>query len=150
MTSPASARPRRETGLSVDPKGIERLLRPRSVAIVGDRRARHIGRFRAGKSAATWTSGRHSPHRSQSDQERPLFSSYRGSPPLDPPTLADLIARLGQVLDSDPSIRKLNLNPVIAYPAGQDLMALHALMLIQRPEPCGSMLLRGKSRPMRV
>ncbi len=65
----------------------------------------------------------------------PLLNGYRGSPPLDVPALADLIARLGQVLDSDASIREIDLNPVIAYPAGQGLMALDALMLIQRPGP---------------
>lgn len=68
-------------------------------------------------------------------RERPLLSGYRGSLRLDLPALADLIARLAQVLGGDPSIREIGLNPVSSYPAGQGVMALYALMVIQRPEP---------------
>jgi len=49
--------------------------------------------------------------------------------------LAALIARLGQVLGSDPSIREIDLNPVIAYPAGQGAVALDALIVTHRSEP---------------
>jgi acyl-CoA synthetase (NDP forming) len=62
-----------------------------------------------------------------------LLSGYRGSPALDLPAVAELIERLGRVLCSEPSIREIDLNPVIAYPAGEGVMALDALMLVSEP-----------------
>lgn len=60
-----------------------------------------------------------------------LLRGYRGSPALDLEALADLIVRLGQVLSEAGSIREVDLNPVIAYPAGQGVMALDALIVAQ-------------------
>lgn len=60
-----------------------------------------------------------------------LLRGYRGSPALDLDALADLIVRLGQLLCDDASIREIDLNPVIAYPAGQGVIALDALMLVE-------------------
>lgn len=60
-----------------------------------------------------------------------LLTGYRGSPALDMPAVAELIDRLGRVLSSDPSIREIDLNPVIAYPLGQGVLALDALMVVQ-------------------
>ena len=58
-----------------------------------------------------------------------LLRGYRGSAAVDLPALADLIVRLGQVLCSAPAIREIDLNPVIAYPAGQGVLALDALIV---------------------
>lgn len=58
-----------------------------------------------------------------------LLRGYRGSPALDLDALADLIVRVGQLLCNEPSIREIDLNPVIAYPAGQGVIALDALMV---------------------
>jgi acyl-CoA synthetase (NDP forming) len=58
-----------------------------------------------------------------------LLRGYRGSPALDLSALADLIIRVGALLSSEPQIRELDLNPVIAYPEGQGVIALDALML---------------------
>ncbi|HEX8755736.1 MAG TPA: acetate--CoA ligase family protein [Steroidobacteraceae bacterium] len=60
-----------------------------------------------------------------------LLRGYRGSPVLDLDALADLIVRVGQLLCDQPSIREIDLNPVIAYPAGQGVIALDALILVQ-------------------
>lgn len=60
-----------------------------------------------------------------------LLRGYRGSPALDLATLADLIVRLGQLLQSEPAIREIDLNPVIVYPQRQGVLALDALMWIQ-------------------
>ena len=65
----------------------------------------------------------------------PLLDGYRGSPALDLPALAELIERVGRVLSHEPAIREIDLNPVIAYPAGQGVVALDALMVMQQPEP---------------
>ncbi|HEU5442873.1 MAG TPA: acetate--CoA ligase family protein, partial [Steroidobacteraceae bacterium] len=60
-----------------------------------------------------------------------LLRGYRGSPALDLDALADLIVRVGQLLCNQPSIREIDLNPVIAYPAGQGVIALDALIVVQ-------------------
>lgn len=59
-----------------------------------------------------------------------LLSGYRGSPALDVPALAALIVKLGQVLRAEPSIREIDLNPVILHPLGEGVVALDALMLV--------------------
>ena len=63
-----------------------------------------------------------------------LLRGYRGSEPLDIPALVALIERVGRILASEPSIREIDLNPVIAYPTGQGVLALDALMLVQRSD----------------
>jgi acyl-CoA synthetase (NDP forming) len=59
-----------------------------------------------------------------------LLSGYRGSPALDVPALAALIVKVGQVLRAEPSIREIDLNPVILHPKGEGVVALDALMLV--------------------
>ncbi len=59
-----------------------------------------------------------------------LLSGYRGSPALDVPALAGLIVKLAQVLRAEPSIREIDLNPVILHPLGEGVVALDALMLV--------------------
>ncbi|MES2302672.1 MAG: acetate--CoA ligase family protein, partial [Pseudomonadota bacterium] len=59
-----------------------------------------------------------------------LLSGYRGSPALDVPALAKLIVKVGQVLRAEPSIREIDLNPVILHPLGEGVVALDALMLV--------------------
>ncbi|WP_062347512.1 acetate--CoA ligase family protein [Novosphingobium sp. CCH12-A3] len=60
-----------------------------------------------------------------------LLSGYRGSPALDVPALAALIVKVGQVLRAEPSIREIDLNPVILHPTGEGVVALDALMLVE-------------------
>ncbi len=60
-----------------------------------------------------------------------LLDGFRGSPPLDLTAVAELIDRVGRVLCNEPAIREIDLNPVMAYPAGQGVMALDALMVVQ-------------------
>ncbi|MDF8332020.1 acetate--CoA ligase family protein [Novosphingobium cyanobacteriorum] len=59
-----------------------------------------------------------------------LLAGYRGSPALDVPALAALIVKVGQVLRAEPSIREIDLNPVILHPSGEGVVALDALMLV--------------------
>lgn len=58
-----------------------------------------------------------------------LLSGYRGSPALDTPALAMLIMRVGSLLTTHQAIREIDLNPVIAYPLGEGVLALDALMV---------------------
>lgn len=59
-----------------------------------------------------------------------LLDGWRGAPALDVPALAALIVRVGQVLRAEPSIREIDLNPVIVHPSGEGVVALDALMLV--------------------
>ena len=59
-----------------------------------------------------------------------LLRGYRGTPALDVAALAALIVRVGRVMAGNPSIREIDLNPVIVYPEGEGVLALDALMLV--------------------
>jgi acyl-CoA synthetase (NDP forming) len=60
-----------------------------------------------------------------------LLQGYRGTPPLDVEAIAELIMRLGELLVAEPSIAEIDLNPVIAYPVNEGVVALDALMLMR-------------------
>lgn len=60
----------------------------------------------------------------------PLLRGFRGSPPLDVAAAADIIASIGKLLLGEPSIREIDLNPVVVYPEGEGAVALDALMLV--------------------
>ncbi|MEM5316971.1 acetate--CoA ligase family protein [Paraburkholderia sp. JHI869] len=61
----------------------------------------------------------------------PLLQGYRGEPALDVEALADVVLRLGALLQSQPGIREIDLNPVVVYPEGNGVLALDALMLVE-------------------
>jgi len=58
----------------------------------------------------------------------PLLRGFRGSPALDVDAVADLISRVGALLQANPRIREIDINPVVVYPHGA--VALDALMLV--------------------
>ncbi len=62
-------------------------------------------------------------------KQAPLLRGFRGSPALDVDAVARIIVTLGQVLMAEPTIREIDLNPVIVYPQGEGAIALDALML---------------------
>jgi acyl-CoA synthetase (NDP forming) len=59
-----------------------------------------------------------------------ILRGFRGSPALDVAAAADIISRVGALLRSQPSIREIDLNPVIIYPRGEGALALDALIVI--------------------
>ncbi|WP_420383894.1 acetate--CoA ligase family protein [Novosphingobium sp.] len=63
-----------------------------------------------------------------------LLAGWRGAPALDVPALAALIVKMARLLHSEPRLVEFDLNPVIIYPAGQGIIALDALMVVQ-PQP---------------
>lgn len=63
-------------------------------------------------------------------KQAPLLTGWRGTPALDLPALAKLIVRIGQIMNGNPSIREIDLNPVILHPKGNGIVALDALMLV--------------------
>jgi acyl-CoA synthetase (NDP forming) len=54
----------------------------------------------------------------------PLLTGYRGSTPVDLDALADLVLRVGQLVDEQPTLSSLALNPVLARADG--ISVLHA------------------------
>ena len=48
----------------------------------------------------------------------PLLTGYRGAPPVDTAALESLLLRLGRLAEDLPEIAELDLNPVLAAPAG--------------------------------
>lgn len=60
-----------------------------------------------------------------------ILRGWRGAPALDVDALADLIVQMGRVMAGNPRIREIDLNPVIIHPAGDGVVALDALMLVE-------------------
>lgn len=59
-----------------------------------------------------------------------LLNGFRGSPPLDVTAAARIVAQLGSMMLSHPSIREVDINPVVVYPVGQGAIALDALVVV--------------------
>ncbi|CAN5610792.1 acetate--CoA ligase family protein [soil metagenome] len=57
-----------------------------------------------------------------------LLDGWRGSPALDVDAVADIVVALSRLLEAAPSIREIDLNPVVVYPIGQGAIALDALI----------------------
>jgi acyl-CoA synthetase (NDP forming) len=55
----------------------------------------------------------------------PLLSGYRGTAAVSRDALADLLLRVGRLVDDQPQLHALTLNPVLARPDG--LSVLHAI-----------------------
>lgn len=64
-------------------------------------------------------------------KQAPILKGWRGAPALDVDALADLIVQMGRIMVGNPQIREIDLNPVIIHPAGQGVVALDALMLVE-------------------
>jgi acetyl coenzyme A synthetase (ADP forming)-like protein len=65
----------------------------------------------------------------------PLLFGYRGAPSVNADALEDVLIRLGRLVDDLPAIAEIDLNPVIASPAG--VIVLDAKVRLQRPAGVG-------------
>ena len=61
-----------------------------------------------------------------------LVAGFRGNPPADAAALADLLLRLARLAEDVPEVAELDLNPVLALPAG--CVAVDARVRVARPE----------------
>ncbi|HEY2813079.1 MAG TPA: GNAT family N-acetyltransferase [Acidimicrobiales bacterium] len=61
----------------------------------------------------------------------PLLTGFRGSEPVDLAALEDLVVRLGLLARDVPEVAELDLNPVVASPAG--IIAVDARVRVTRP-----------------
>jgi len=68
----------------------------------------------------------------------PLLSGYRGRPPVARTTVEDLLLRVGLLADEVPELAELDLNPIIATPAGVTVVDVKIRL---RPPPTGDQLL---------
>jgi acetate---CoA ligase (ADP-forming) len=60
-----------------------------------------------------------------------VLSGFRGSPKLDIGAAAGVIERLAALIKANPSIRELDINPLIVYPEGEGAIALDCLMVVE-------------------
>ncbi len=59
-----------------------------------------------------------------------LLRGFRGAPAVDVAAAAEIVAQLGTLIQSDPRIREIDVNPVVVYPAGEGAVALDGLLYI--------------------
>jgi len=62
----------------------------------------------------------------QSARGYPLLQGHRGRPPADLDALRDVILRVSLLGDRIPEVRELDLNPVMALPAGHGCRVVDA------------------------
>jgi acetyl coenzyme A synthetase (ADP forming)-like protein len=65
----------------------------------------------------------------------PMLQGYRGQPPADVAALRDLLLRVSRLADEVPEIIELDLNPVVALPAGQGCRVVDARIRVGRSSP---------------
>lgn len=58
-----------------------------------------------------------------------LLGPFRGQPRRDVAALADVVLALGNAMRADPSIREIDINPVMVFAEGAGVMALDALIV---------------------
>lgn len=74
----------------------------------------------------------------ESIRARRLLDGYRNQPPIDKAALVDMLLRVAQLAEDVPEIAELDLNPVLALPAGEGAVALDARVLVRFTKPSGS------------
>ena len=58
-----------------------------------------------------------------------LLAGYRGAPPADVKALAETVALLGAIMQAEPRIAEIDINPLSVFPAGDGVLALDALIV---------------------
>lgn len=61
---------------------------------------------------------------------KPLLDGFRGAPPADKDALIDAILRVDRMVGDNPEIQELDLNPLVALPPGQGVVAIDARIRI--------------------
>ena len=60
-----------------------------------------------------------------------LLNGFRGAPAVDVAAVARTVAAIGRLMLSEPSIVEVDVNPLVALPKGQGVLALDALIVTQ-------------------
>ncbi len=61
-----------------------------------------------------------------------VLKGVRGNPPVDLAAIKDCVLRLSQMLEENPEIAELDINPLIAYPEGQGCAVADCRILVRR------------------
>jgi acyl-CoA synthetase (NDP forming) len=64
-----------------------------------------------------------------------LLNGFRGSAPVDLEAVAEVVTQVGRLMLSRPDITEVDVNPLVAYAAGQGVVALDALVVTQPGAP---------------
>jgi acyl-CoA synthetase (NDP forming) len=59
-----------------------------------------------------------------------LVRGFRGGPELDVDAVADVLSRLGQLIQTNPEIAEVEINPLVVYPKGKGTLGLDALISV--------------------
>jgi acyl-CoA synthetase (NDP forming) len=59
-----------------------------------------------------------------------LLRGFRGAPAVDVSAAAQIVAQVGKLIQADPRIREIDVNPVVVYPEGEGAVALDGLIYI--------------------
>ncbi len=59
-----------------------------------------------------------------------LLRGFRGSPPVNVPSAAQILAAVGAVIQAHPEIAEIDLNPVVVYPVDNGAVALDAVIVV--------------------
>lgn len=130
-------------GLSLDGLLVE-AMGPRGLElVVGARRDPHWGPVLMVGLGGVWIEALHDvcflPADCDADQVRrallglkgaALLGGLRGQQPVDLDGLAEAVVRLGQLVCAEPRILEIDINPLVAYPAGGGVLALDALVVV--------------------
>lgn len=60
-----------------------------------------------------------------------LLKGFRGMPPVNTNSIADIVVKLGKLLEENPAIESADLNPVVAYPDGS--LVVDARFILKEP-----------------
>lgn len=60
-----------------------------------------------------------------------LLRGFRGSPALDVPAAAAIVAKIAGLVAAHPEIAEIDVNPVVVYPQGEGAVALDALIAVR-------------------
>ena len=130
-----------QPGLTLDGMLVEAMAAPGLELIVGARRDLNWGPVLLAGLGGVWTEVLHdvrlfacdlTPAQMQRELERlagaKLLQGVRGAPPVDTARVADVLARLADLMAANPRLAELEINPLRALPEGR-LVALDALLV---------------------
>ena len=129
-------------GLQPDGYLVEAMAAPGLEMVVGARRDPHWGPVLLAGLGGVWIEALHDVRLMPADapqsiveaelnalKGRALLDGYRGSEAVDVAALAHAVTQIGALMQACPDIVEIDVNPLIAYPAGRAPLALDALII---------------------
>lgn len=60
-----------------------------------------------------------------------LLHGFRGAPPVDVEAVADAVQAVARLMTTEPAIKEIDINPLVALPVGEGVIALDALIVVE-------------------